>query len=325
MKLSILDSSPLASGKTSADAFSDSKDLAVAGEKLGYTRYWMTEHHDLNGLAASAPEVLLAYIGAATSTIRLGTGAILLPHYKPFKVAELHHTLATLFPGRIDLGIGRAPGGSAEVTNALNDNFLQQVYRMPELIDELLSFIDLTDESVTASPIPPVKPEAWILGTSAKSAQMAATKGTSYAFGQWMSDTDGLPVIEDYYRTYAPRNPKDSSQALMTVGAICAQTTEEAERLAKTLFVWQEQSNVGNGSDGIPAQVGRQLTADEKAKFDTFKKKTIVGNPEEVARHIQRLCVNEVMIHTPLHHIADRIRSYELIATELGIRKQSSV
>ena len=123
MKLSILDQAPISSGQTAQDALNASLKLAQAGEKLGYTRYWIAEHHDLPGLACPAPEVMLSYIGANTSSIRIGSGAVLLPHYKPFKVAEVYHMLATLFPGRIDVGIGRAPGGSAEATNALSDNF----------------------------------------------------------------------------------------------------------------------------------------------------------------------------------------------------------
>lgn len=114
--------------------------LAQLGDVLGYTRYWIAEHHDLPGLACSAPEVMLGYIGAQTNRIRIGAGAVLLPHYKPYKVAEVYNMLETLFPNRIDIGIGRSPGGSAEATNALNDNFLQKVYQMPELVEELLHF-----------------------------------------------------------------------------------------------------------------------------------------------------------------------------------------
>lgn len=123
MRLSILDQSPISSNQTPQEALYESMKLAQIGEKLGYTRYWIAEHHDLPGLACPAPEVMLGFIGAHTKSIRIGAGAVLLPHYKPFKVAEVYNMLATLFPGRIDVGIGRAPGGSAEVTNALSDNF----------------------------------------------------------------------------------------------------------------------------------------------------------------------------------------------------------
>ena len=128
MKLSILDQSPISSNQTPYDALNESMKLAQVGEALGYTRYWIAEHHDLPGLACSAPEVMLSYIGANTNRIRIGSGAVLLPHYRPFKVAEVFNMLATLFPNRIDIGIGRAPGGSAEAANALSANFLQKVW-----------------------------------------------------------------------------------------------------------------------------------------------------------------------------------------------------
>lgn len=174
MKLSILDQSPISSNQTAKEALDESLKLAQAGEALGYTRYWVTEHHDLPGLASSVPEVILSYIGANTKTIRIGSGAVLLPHYKPFKVAEIYNTLATLFPNRIDVGIGRASGGSAEVTNALSDNFLQNVYKMPSLVKDLLHFLDddfpaeQEYSKISATPIPEVSPLPWLLGTSKK-------------------------------------------------------------------------------------------------------------------------------------------------------------
>ncbi|MEI2471270.1 MsnO8 family LLM class oxidoreductase, partial [Peribacillus frigoritolerans] len=159
MKLSILDQSPIASGQSAQEALQASLQLAQEGDRLGYSRIWFTEHHDLPGLACSVPEVLISYIGSQTKNIRIGSGAVLLPHYKPYRIAETYNMLATLFPGRIDIGMGRAPGGSAEATMALSDNFLQNVYKMPELVQELLNF--LRDEfpkehpfsNVSAAPI----------------------------------------------------------------------------------------------------------------------------------------------------------------------------
>src|SRR5690625_1931294 len=141
MKLSILDQSPISQGQSAQDALTDSITLAKLGDSLGYKRYWIAEHHDLFGLACPNPDVMLGVIGAQTKRIKLGAGAVLLPYYKPFRVAETYNLLATLFPGRIDLGIGRAPGGSAEVSQALSDNYLEQVRKYPELLDELLRFL----------------------------------------------------------------------------------------------------------------------------------------------------------------------------------------
>ncbi len=142
MRLSILDQAPISSNQTPKDALNASLNLAKAGEEFGYTRFWMAEHHDLSGLACPAPEVMLSYIGANTHKIRIGSGAVLLPHYKPYKVAETFNLLATLFPGRVDVGIGRAPGGSAEATNALSDHFLQNVWDMPNSLEYSASFFE---------------------------------------------------------------------------------------------------------------------------------------------------------------------------------------
>src|SRR5690625_3588983 len=141
IKLSILDQSPISIGMEPADALQATIDLAKHGEMLGYERFWVAEHHDLFGLASSNPAVLLSAIGARTSKIRLGAGAVLLPYYKPFHVAETYNLLATLYPDRIDLGLGRAPGGSAEVSLALSDNYLKQVREYPERIEELMKFL----------------------------------------------------------------------------------------------------------------------------------------------------------------------------------------
>ena len=211
MKLSILDQAPISSHQSAKEALEASVKLAKAGEDLGYTRFWIAEHHDLRGLACPAPEVMLSYIGSQTNYIRIGSGAVLLPHYKPYKIAEMYNMLAVLFPGRIDVGIGRAPGGSAEATNALSENFLQQVWKFPDLIEDLLHFLDddyQTENAhvtLSASPVPEVAPIPWLLGTSKKSALLAAQKGMSYAFGQFMSDSDGVEIIKQYVEHFKPR------------------------------------------------------------------------------------------------------------------------
>ena len=232
MKLSILDQSPISSNQTAKEALTESMKLAQAGEKLGYYRYWIAEHHDLPGLACSAPEVMLSYIGAHTNRIRIGSGAVLLPYYKPYKVAEVFNTLATLFPNRIDIGIGRAPGGSAEASNALSDNFLQQVWKMPDLVKELLQFLDDDFPKVLASPLPQISPVPWILGTSKKSALFAAENGLAYVFGKFMSDNDGVSIIQEYRDSFTPRKQGDLPSVILTVSVICAETNERAEEIA---------------------------------------------------------------------------------------------
>lgn len=329
MKLSILDQSPISSNQTAKEALDASMKLAQAGEALGYTRYWITEHHDLVGLASSAPEVMLSYIGANTSTIRIGAGAVLLPHYKPYKVAEVFNTLATLFPDRIDLGLGRAPGGSAEATNALSDNFLQNVYKMPHLLKELLHFLedDFPAETVyskvSASPLPDIPPQPWLLGTSKKSALLAAENGLSYTFGQFMSDKDGAAIVQEYLEAFTPRKQGEPPQVIVTVNAICAETTEKAEEIALCSLIWKVQRDKSEGNQGIPSiEVAKAypLTDKEKETIEEMKQQMLIGNPQEVKQRLRELQAvykaDEMMINTITYAPYDRINSYRLLMKE---------
>ncbi|MEH7237440.1 LLM class flavin-dependent oxidoreductase [Bacillus sp. JJ1562] len=326
MKLSILDQAPISANQTPQEALFESMKLAQAGELLGYTRYWIAEHHDLPGLACPAPEVMLGYIGAQTNSIRIGSGAVLLPHYKPYKIAEVYNMLATLFPNRIDIGIGRAPGGSAEATNALSDNFLQQVWKMPELIDLLLHFLhndfpnDHEFANLKAAPIPPIQPVPWLLGTSKKSAILAAEKGLAYTFGLFMSDNDGDEIVKDYINNFTPRNEGDMPQVIVTVSAICAATNEKAEDIALSSYVWGKQREKREGKKGVPSI---SEAKEYHEGFEKMKQKVIIGNPKNVKDRLQELKeayqADEIMIVTITHSPEDRLKSYELIAKEVGL------
>lgn len=334
MKLSILDQSPISSNQTAKESLDESTKLAQAGENLGYTRYWIAEHHDLPGLACSAPEVMLSYIGANTNRIRIGSGAVLLPYYRPYKVAEVFNMLATLFPNRIDIGIGRAPGGSAEATNALSDNFLQQVWNMPNLVNDLLHFLDDNFpedheySKVTASPLPEISPVPWILGTSKKSALFAAENGLSYAFGKFMSDNDGASIIQKYIDSFTPRKRGDRPTVILTVSAICAETNELAEEVALSSLIWSLLKEKGGGHLGVPSiQEANQyvLNQTEKTTLDKMKQNMIIGNPHVVKQKLNELQtlykVDEIMIVTITHSPKDRIQSYQLIAEEILKKK----
>lgn len=328
MRLSILDQSPISSNQTPQEALYESMKLAQIGEKLGYTRYWIAEHHDLPGLACPAPEVMLGFIGAHTKSIRIGAGAVLLPHYKPFKVAEVYNMLATLFPGRIDVGIGRAPGGSAEVTNALSDNFLQQVWNMPTSVTNLLHFLDNdfpTEHEyskVTASPIPNVSPEPWLLGTSKKSALLAAENGMSYAFGQFMSDNDGPAIIQQYLESFKPRKQGQKPVVIVTVNAICAETDEKAQELALSTLIWSLQRGKGvrNGVPSIAEAMQYELDEKEQFTVEKMKQNMIIGNPKKVIKKLAEIGrqyqADEIMLVTITHSPEDRVKSYQLIAEE---------
>ncbi|WP_445505699.1 LLM class flavin-dependent oxidoreductase [Niallia sp. 03091] len=329
MKLSILDQSPISSNQTAEEALQQSMRLAQAGESFGYTRYWIAEHHNLPGLACSAPEVMLSYIGANTEKIRIGAGAVLLPYYRPYKVAETYNILSTLFPGRIDIGIGRAPGGSAEATNALTDNFLQQVWALPNLVEDLLRFLENDFPSdhmfakVTASPLPKAPPMPWFLGTSKKSALLAGQKGIAYAFGQFMSDKDGAEIIQQYRDAFIPKKHGDMPQVILTVSAVCAETMEKAEEIAFSSLVWSLQRGEGKGEKGVPSReeaIEYMRNNQEKERIEKMKQKMIIGNPKEVnekLRHLKAIYhADEIMIVTITHDPEDRIQSYQLIAKE---------
>lgn len=329
MKLSILDQSPISSHQTAQDALNESVKLAQLGDELGYTRYWIAEHHDLPGLACPAPEVMIPYIGAQTKRIRIGSGAVLLPHYKPYKVAEVYNLLATLFPDRIDIGIGRAPGGSAEATNALSDNFLQQVFKMPTLVKNLLHFIhhDFPQDheffKVTASPLPPVAPMPWLLGTSKKSALLAAENGLAYAFGQFMSDQNGAEIIQQYLDAFQSHKHGPSPQVLLTVSVFCAETTEKADEIALSSLIWTIQKGKGEGQSvpSIDDAKNYKLTEKELKELAKMKQKMIIGNPRVVKDKLNQFRsqykADEIMIVTITHSPKDRLQSYKLIASEV--------
>ncbi|MEN2465598.1 LLM class flavin-dependent oxidoreductase [Ornithinibacillus sp. JPR2-1] len=313
MKLSILDQAPIAQDTTPKDALFQSVHLAQLGERLGYHRYWIAEHHDLNGLACPAPEVMLGAIGMNTDRIRIGAGAVLLPHYKPFKVAESFNLLATLYPGRIDLGIGRSPGGPAEASIALSGNFLENVRKMPEEIDELLHFLyqdfpkDHMFSKVKPTPVPDLAPVPWLLGTSDKSAVLAAKKGMHYAFGHFMSDQDAAPILTTYRNIFKEEYPDKEARIIMAVSIYCAKTTEEAEQLALESFMW-----------GKLKKVMTALSQEEQEEFHEARQKMIIGNQAEVKEALMELqevhMVDEFMILTNTPSYETRNKSYELIA-----------
>ena len=330
MRLSILDQSPISSNQTPREALNWSMKLAQAGEAFGYTRYWIAEHHDLSGLACPAPEVMLSYIGAHTNRIRLGSGAILLPHYRPYKVAETFNMLATLFPNRIDLGIGRAPGGSSEAMTALSGNLIKNVGNFPTLVRDLLHFINddfPTDNEyakLSASPIPENPPIPWLLGTGKKSALLAAENGLPYTFGYFMSDEDGAEIIREYMDRFRPRKEGQAPQVIVTVNVICGETTDKAEEIAASFLIWSLQMKKGEAKQGVPSISEAQhynLSDKDKETLEKVRQKIIIGNPQEVKQKLYELKTryqaDEVMINTITYLPEDRIQSYELIAKEV--------
>jgi luciferase family oxidoreductase group 1 len=304
LKLSVLDLVPIFGEANATFALGQAVELAQTAERLGYHRYWVAEHHDMAGLSCTAPDVLLAHIGARTERIRIGSGALLLPHYKPLKVAESFNLLASLYPGRIDLGIGRAPGGSAHVSMALSGNFLENIRKVPESLKQLTQLLqgnyEFEGQPVSARPTPAVPPELWMLGTNNKSAAYAAEFGMGYAFGQFMSDTDGVDVLRAYRESFIPTPLCPAPRASVAVGVICADTTAEAQQLALTGTTLFKQEG--------PAEEPSPLS----------DRKLLIGSPHEVRTKLEQLSllygVDEFIIVTMIPDYRKRLRSFELLA-----------
>lgn len=328
MKLSILDQSPISAGKTAQDALKTSIKLAQLGETYGYERYWITEHHSFPGLACPNPDVMLGVIGSQTKKIRLGAGAVLLPYYKPYQVAETYNLLATLFPERIDLGIGRAPGGSAEVSLALSENYLKQVKQYEEDLDQLHQFLhnefpkDHMFNKIKPYPVPATAPQLWLLGTSQKSATLAAEKGMFYAFGHFMTDQDG-PKITHSYRKYF-KSQYNPSKVIVAIHAICAQNQKKAEQIASSYFLWNISQKKTNKHTKIPTIKEAQnysFSKEELEDLEKMKRKMVIGSPKEVKKkilHIQeQYDADEIMIITITHDEEAKFKSYRFIAEQL--------
>lgn len=297
LQLSVLDLVPVLGGVSDAEAVAQAVMLAQAAEQAGYRRYWAAEHHDLQGLACASPEILLAHIGARTERIRLGTGALLLPHYKPLKVAEMFHMLAALYPGRLDLGVGRAPGGSAHTSMALSGNFLENVRQLPGALRDLAMLVHgsytYEGEPIAARPLPAVPPELWLLGTNSKSAAYAAELGWGYVFGQFMSDSDGLEVIRNYRESFVPSPLLPQPKVIVAIGVVCAETDSLAEHLAVEASI-----------PGPPVAAGPD--------------RLLTGDPDRVAARLHKLSgqygVDEFLIVTMIRDYTLRQRSYKLLA-----------
>lgn len=330
MKLSILDQVPIPNGKSAQDALEATIELAELADKLGYHRYWIAEHHDFDGLASPAPDILLGIIGHKTKRIRIGSGAVLLPNYKPYNIAERYHLLATLYPGRVDLGLGRAPGGSAEASIALVDNFLEQVKMYEQKLEELLHFLngDFPEDNifhkVKAQPVPKEKPVPWLLGTSMKSAVLASEKRLPYVFGDFMSGEDGPSIVKEYRDRFRDAEPK----VMVTVNVICAETTEEAMELAKSNQVWKLMQSKGEGNGKVPTvkeALEYSFSDEDLDSLRTSNHRQIIGNPREVRESLEELRelygTDEFMVLTITHDTDARKASYELIAREFNLRK----
>ena len=333
MRLSVLDQSPIPEGSTGVDALRNTIDLAQLADRLGYHRYWVAEHHGGPMLAGAAPEVLIGPIASATKDIRVGSGGVMLPHYSPFKVAEVFSILAGLFPGRIDLGIGRAAGTDPLTTYALQrDRRQASPDDFPDQLAELLAYLedDLPDEHPfwrlsKSLPGRPEIPERWLLGSSAQSAIWAAEIGLSYAFADFIYP-GGAALAADYRKRHAAEHKDRASRTAVAVWAICAETDEEAQYLAAPSRMAMRMLRQGTL---IPVPPPEKAIEYLKAIGEPVGsgwvegRRGIIGSPTTVAAKLHEVAgeygAEEVIVVTITHDHQARKRSYELIAEAVGL------
>ncbi len=341
VRLSVLDQSPVAAGTTASEALEHSVALAKHVEALGYSRFWMSEHHAMQTLACSAPEIVLARIGAATSTIRIGSGGIMLPHYSPMKVAEVFRTLHAMYPGRIDLGIGRAPGGGPIESQALRrDRQSVPADDFPDQVAELLAWLGQGEGfpaghpfgRIEISPAMPGGPTVWLLGSSMWGAAAAAQWGMPYAFAHFFSPVATRAALDQYRRAFHPSSQLQQSQATAAVGVIVADTDEEARFLHSSVRLLQQRIRQGDRRPvASPEEALRLLRTDgglpgvvsggaDEGEFPRY----IVGSPATVARDLGNMAaslgLDEVVVNTITHSHAARLRSYTLLAEAFHLR-----
>lgn len=330
--LSVLDQSPVPHGSTTAGALQDTLALAGEAERLGYRRYWLAEHHNTSSLAGSAPEVLAAAVASRTSVIRVGAGGILLPHYSPLKVAEAFRVLEGLFPGRVDLGLGRADGTDAVAAAALRRGpsaVTEDEY--PGQVVDLLGFLDGTFggdhplAGVRAMPAGPTSPEVWVLGSSSYGAGLAARMGLAFSFAQFVSPAFGPQILATYRRQFRPSSRCPEPRASVSVSVICADTEAEAERLAISYDVWHLRPEGGRRGPLLSVEDAEaHLVSDtERELLGQGRRRRLVGAPERVRAALvdltARYGVDELVIRTITFDPAARTRSYRLLAEAFGL------
>lgn len=322
--LSVLDLVPIGSASSATAALATSTALARRAEELGYRRYWVAEHHGMPGVGSSSPAVLVAHLAGATSTIRVGSGGVMLPNHQPLVVAEQFGTLEALHPGRIDLGIGRAPGTDPKTARALRrgtnplgaDDF-------PEQLTELMAYFD-GNGPVTAVPAEGHRPAFWLLGSSGYSAQAAGLLGLPFAFAHHFSAENTLPALALYRETFRPSAVLERPYAMIGAAVLCAETDEAARRLALPGALQFLQLRLGRpGRVPTPDEAAAYpYTAEERRFVEDRLASQVIGGPatvrDGVRELVERTGVDELMVVTTTHGGADRLRSYELLAEALA-------
>jgi len=328
--LGVLDQSPVISGHSPAQAVAETLSLARLAEELGYHRYWLAEHHAIAALADPCPEILVSSVAGATSRIRIGTGGVLLPHYSALKVAEVFRMLEALFPGRVDLGIGRAPGGDPRTALAMKDGEFSSADRMPQQVEDLLGFLDGTLPAghpfagVRAQPSGDTSPEVWLLGSSDYSGALASRLGLRFAFAHFISARGGPEVARAFREQYRPSAREPRARSLVCAFVVCAKTRSEAERLAASVDL--RRLHMAKGIDApfptLAEAKAHRYSLQERAYIEQQRARLVHGDPGEVREKLlalkEEFSADEIMVLTITGDYESRRTSYRLVAEALA-------
>lgn len=332
MKWSVLDQSPASAGSTEDAAIRDSIALAQHCDKLGYERYWVSEHHNSASIVGTAPEILMAAVAATTPRIRVGSAGVMLPHYSALKVAEQFRVLEAIAPGRIDLGVGRAPGSDGLTAHALNphsnaaEDFPRQVQELQHWVSGIELPVGHPFRSIAALPRGSTSPQIWILGSSAYGAQLAAHFGLPYAFAYFFSDGAGVDeALSLYRRNYRPSERYPNPHPTICVWALAAETEEEAKHLAMTREYWRCGFDKGLRLALVSPETAaaHPYTDAEQIMIQKLRERALVGSGAQVAVKLralaQQLTLDEIVINTWTFDPAARQRSYSVLASALAL------
>ncbi len=321
--LSVLDVAPVGSGSTPSEALTRIGPLAQMAEEAGYARFWLAEHHGMPSIASSSPEILIHHVASRTQRIRVGAGGIMLPNHAPLRIAEAFHTLEAFHPGRIDLGMGRAPGTDPATSRALRPFDPEQFSNQ---VAELLALS--RGEFPEGHPFHGVKvvpgdvelPPIWILGSSGASARLAGTMGLGYGFASHFSPTPAGPALEAYREAFRPSDRFPEPHAILAVSVVCAETEEEADYLSRSMdLAWVQLRRGRFGPLPTPEEaMAYDYSAQERAIVQQYRRLQVQGMPDQVAARLQALAqetgAQEIMVSTMVHNPEARHRSYELVA-----------
>lgn len=333
IRLSVLDLSPVSSGSSAPEALRNTLDLARLADHLGYTRYWLAEHHNTSLIAISSPEVMIGHVASVTTRIRVGSGGVMLPNHAPLKVAETFRTLEALHPGRIDLGIGRAPGTDYLTALALRRRReALTIDDFPEQMAELLAFLsgefpaDHPFRRVRAIPEGVGLPAIWLLGSSDFSARLAAELGVAFAFAHHINPSPAVHALTLYRERFRPSANLAAPLSMLASSIVCAQTDEEADELARSADLTLLRFAQGKYGGQIPSVAEANAypySADEMEVVSANRGRLLVGSPTAVREQLWRLAaetgVEEIMVTTMTHDHEARRRSYELLAEAFSL------